>query len=270
VLKSVLYRIRPYELENGSTDRMMEKYLAATAEVMSSGNSLIPVLEEAASDFMSIPRMDVPKPLVLMFGEIYVRNDSFAHSYTDLRIEALGGEVLYTPLMEWFEYVNYSFISRSKSRRKLLDLIKGYSRTKIMKRLRRKLEVPFADILADRPGLEPEEIMKAAQPYMKENIGGEAILCVGAPLAFNEKAAIDGAINIFPFTCLPGTVVTAISKKIRKEHRNLPWLNLAFDGQEDTDNEARLQAFMYQVRQNFRVRSAKMSDNPAAAIEIEQ
>jgi len=270
VLKSALYRVRPYELENGSADMVLDKYLAATAEAMRSGGSLIPVLEEAASEFMSIPRKDIPKPLILMFGEIYVRNDSFAHSYTDLRIEALGGEVLYTPLMEWFEYVNHSFISKSKDRKQLVDLIKGYSRMKIMKRLRRKLEAPFTDFLADRPGLEPEEIMKAAQPYMKENIGGEAILCVGAPLAFNEKSSIDGAINIFPFTCLPGTVVTAISKKIRKEHRNLPWLNLAFDGQEDTDNEARLTAFMYQVRQNFRTRSAKMSDSPAAAIEIQQ
>lgn len=270
VLKSALYRVRPYELENGSADMVLDKYLAATAKAMSSGGSLIPVLEEAASAFTSIPRKDVPKPLILMFGEIYVRNDSFAHSYTDLRIEALGGEVLYTPLMEWFEYVNHSFIARSKSRKQLVDLIKGYSRMKIMKKLRRKLEAPFAEILADRPGLEPEEIMKAAQPYMKENIGGEAILCVGAPLAFNEKAAIDGAINIFPFTCLPGTVVTAISKKIRKEHRNLPWLNLAFDGQEDTDNEARLTAFMYQVNQSFMARSRKMSGSPAAPIEMKQ
>ena len=270
VLKSALYRIRPYELQTGSADNVFDKYLVATAEAMSSGGSLIPVLEEAALEFMSIPRKDVPKPLILMFGEIYVRNDPFAHSYTDQRIEALGGEVLYTPLMEWFEYVNHSFISKSKDRRQFVDLIKGYSRKKIMKRLSRKLEAPFADLLSDRPGLQPEEIMRAAKPYMKENIGGEAILCVGAPLAFNEKASIDGAINIFPFTCLPGTVVTAISKKIRKEHRNLPWLNLAFDGQEDTDNEARLQAFMYQVRQNFITGSSKKPNSSAAVIKMDK
>ena len=270
VLKGALYRVRPYELNKGSADIVLDKYLAATAEAMRTGGSLIPVLEKAASEFMNIPRKDVPKPLILMFGEIYVRNDSFAHSQTDLRIEALGGEVLYTPLMEWFEYVNHSFINKSRNRRQLVDLFKGYSRMKIMKRIRKKLEAPFADFLADRPGLEPDEIMKAAHPYMKENIGGEAILCVGAPLALSEKAAIDGAINIFPFTCLPGTVVTAISKKIRKEHRNLPWLNLAFDGQEDTDNEARLTAFMYQVMQNFRARSAELSNSPAAAVVMEQ
>lgn len=269
VLQSALYRIRPYELEEGSTDLVMEKYLNAVSEAMENGNSLVPVLYDAAVEFGNIPRKDVPKPLVLMFGEIYVRNDPFANSFTDQRIEALGGEVLHTPLIEWFEYVNYSFVNRSKDKRKYIDLIKGYSRTKIMKKLRRKLEAPFAGILADRPGVEPEEIMKSAVPYMKENIGGEAILCVGAPLALNNKAAIDGAVNIFPFTCLPGTVVTAISKKIRKEHRNLPWLNMAFDGQEDTDNEARLQAFMYQVKQNFNAKSSRIPDRTMEAVETE-
>jgi len=199
---------------------------------------------------------------VLMFGEIYVRNDPFAHAQTDRRIEALGGEVLHTPLMEWFEYVNYSFIKRSKDRRKVLKILKGYSRMKVMKSLRKRLESPFRRILHDRPSVEPEEIMLAAEPYMKENIGGEAILCLGAPMALAEKGAISGAVNIFPFTCLPGTVVTAVSKKIRKSYRNLPWLNLAFDGQEDTDNEARLQAFMYQVMENFE--NADSSSDPRA------
>jgi len=260
VLKSALYRVRPYELEKGSADRTMKKYLDAVSKAMESGKSLVPVLEEAAGEFGSIPRKDIPKPLVLVFGEIYVRNDQFANSYTDLHIEALGGEVLHTPLMEWFEYVNYSFVKKSKDRKKLIDLLKGHSRTKLMKKLHSRLEAPFAEMLADRPGTEPEKIMNAARPYMKENIGGEAILCVGAPLAFSKDASIDGAVNIFPFTCLPGTVVTAISKRIRKENRNLPWLNLAFDGQEDTDNEARLQAFMYQVKQNFRAKSSKESE----------
>jgi len=267
VLTSALYRIRPYEIETGSADMVMKKYQKAVSEAMDRGDSLIPVLIESAREFESIPRIDVPKPLVLMFGEIYVRNDPFAHSNTDRHIETLGGEVLHTPLMEWFEYVNYSFLKRSKDRNKLIDTAKGYSRMKLMNRLRRQLEAPFKSILADRPDVEPAEIMNTAHKYMKENIGGEAILCVGAPLALNKKEAIDGAVNIFPFTCLPGTVVTAISKRIRKEHRNLPWLNLAFDGQEDTDNEARLQAFMYQVKQNYYSDISTSSDGNSEAVQ---
>ena len=269
VLRSAVYRTRPYELNKGAADGLMKHYLGKLAEEMERGNSLTGVLEEAAADFSSIPLKDGSRPLVLMFGEIYVRNDPYAHSNTDLRIEELGGEVLHTPLMEWFEYVNHSFISKSRDRNKYISLLKGYSRSKLMKRLRRKLEAPFQELLSGRPGAEPAEIMEAARPYMKENIGGEAILCVGAPLVLSEKTVIDGAVNIFPFTCLPGTVVTAISKMIRKHNRHLPWLNLAFDGQEETDNEARLQAFMYQVRQNFQgTRRSEPSEERTEPAEI--
>ena len=260
ILKSALYRVRPYEIESGRADEVMNTSLTAAAEAMEKGKSLIPVLAQSAEEYLKIPRKDVPKPLVLMFGEIYVRNDSFAHSFTDLRIEALGGEVFNTPLMEWFEFVNYSFIQKSKDRKRIPDLVRGYSRMKLMSKLRKQMEAPFASLLADRPEPEPFEILNTAKPYMEENVGGEAILCVGAPLSLAEKGIIDGAVNIFPFTCLPGTIVTAISKRIRKEHRDLPWLNLAFDGQEDTDNEARLEAFMYQVTQTFMEKSGKKAD----------
>jgi predicted nucleotide-binding protein (sugar kinase/HSP70/actin superfamily) len=52
-----------------------------------------------------------------------------------------------------------------------------------------------------------------------------------------------------PFTCMPGTVVGAILKRYREENNNLPILNMAYDGQEQTNTLTRLEAFMYQARQ---------------------
>jgi hypothetical protein len=50
-----------------------------------------------------------------------------------------------------------------------------------------------------------------------------------------------------PFTCMYGTVVTAISRQVREQYYNVPWLNVAFDGQEETNLLTRLEAFMHQV-----------------------
>lgn len=269
VLRNALYRIRPYENVPGTTNRVMEANLSNLAGAMERGESLVPVLEKAADEFCNIERKDVLRPLVLMFGEIYVRNDPFAHSFTDRRIETYGGEVLGTPLLEWFEFVNYSFIQKSRDRKRIVDLVKGYSRLRLISKLHRTLSAPFQQLLSDRPSLAPEDILGAAEPYMKENVGGEAILCIGAPLSLAGDNAIHGAVNIFPFTCLPGTIVTAISKRIRKEHSNLPWLNLAFDGQEDTDNDARLEAFMFQVKQNFRELTISRTSSALEAVEEE-
>ena len=254
VLRAALYRIRPYEKVPGATEKVLKKYLYRLSDTMEGGKSLIPVMKEAAKEFAAIEIEEVPRPLVLFIGEIYVRNDPFAHSATDERLEDMGCEILHTPLIEWFEFVNHSFVAKSKDRRNLGGILKGLFKMKLMNNLKKRIRAPFESILADRPSVEPGEILHAATPYMKENIGGEAILCIGVPVALAGKSKIDGVVNIFPFTCLPGTVVTAISKKIRRENGDLPWLNLAFDGQEDTDNEARIQAFAYQVRENFEKR----------------
>ena len=52
-----------------------------------------------------------------------------------------------------------------------------------------------------------------------------------------------------PFTCMPGMVVTALSKKFKEDYNNIPWLNMVYDGQQDSQAQTRLEAFIYQARQ---------------------
>ena len=248
ILLSALYRLRPYETVVGMTDKVYRKALDSVCLAMEKGKSLMPALKEAAENFRNIPVREIRKPLILIFGEIYVRTDKYAHSNTDRRIEELGGEVLHTPLTEWFEFVNHTFMERSRENGAGSDILKGKLKEKFISMIKRRYQKPFKKLIGDRPHATPGDILDSAKPYMEKNIGGEAILCIGAPLALSGENGIDAAVNISPFTCLPGTVVTAISKRIRKEH-DLLWLNLAFDGQEDTDNSIRLEAFMYQVRE---------------------
>jgi hypothetical protein len=47
---------------------------------------------------------------------------------------------------------------------------------------------------------------------------------------------------------MPGTLVSSVSGDFRKDHGNIPWLNFAWDGQQDSGTETHLQAFIYQVQ----------------------
>ncbi|MDL1973167.1 MAG: hypothetical protein LWW78_08015, partial [Deltaproteobacteria bacterium] len=67
------------------------------------------------------------------------------------------------------------------------------------------------------------------------------------------KGAV-GIINVMPFTCMPGTIVQAILKRVKEEHGNFPCLNLIFDGQGKTNIQTRLEAFMHQVQQFYKSR----------------
>jgi predicted nucleotide-binding protein (sugar kinase/HSP70/actin superfamily) len=63
------------------------------------------------------------------------------------------------------------------------------------------------------------------------------------------KKGCSGLVNVMPFTCMPGTIVGAVMKQYRENHNNIPFLNMAYDGQEETNTLTRLEAFMHQARQ---------------------
>lgn len=249
ILYRARFRVRPYEVNPGETDIVYREQLAKLCERAEKGLSLGLCAREAARAFSSIPvNGSARKPRVAVFGEIYIRNDPYANDNTLERIEELGGEVLYSPISEWLEFVNLSFIEKSRKLGRQGSVVAGKIKAGVMAMMKRPVEKPFEKLFADTPHAGSEAILRAATPYMPENIGGEAILCIGAPLALMSNGGIQGAVNVLPFGCLPGTVVTAVSRRIRRDRPDLPWLNLAFDGQEDTDNSSRLEAFMFQVK----------------------
>jgi len=102
------------------------------------------------------------------------------------------------------------------------------------------------NILKEKEPLDIYPIWDRAEKYILKWFG-EAALSVGKAIDWKEQG-IDGIVNVLPFTCLPGNIVTAVSKKIKSEH-SIPWINIAYDGLEQLTTEIRLEAFFYQVKQ---------------------
>ena len=103
-------------------------------------------------------------------------------------------------------------------------------------------------------GKEPtvESIVEKASPYIHVSLEGEAILSVGKSVDFIEKG-VSGIINVMPFTCMPGTISSAIMRLLQKKY-DVPIINIAYDGQGLTNITTRLEAFMHQVREHFSAR----------------
>ena len=113
------------------------------------------------------------------------------------------------------------------------------------------MEELFSNILDY--GKEPKikDIINKAGPYIHVSFEGEAILSVGKSVDFIEKG-VSGIINVMPFTCMPGTISSAVMRILQKKY-DVPIINIAYDGQGLTNITARLEAFMYQVREHFSV-----------------
>ena len=92
------------------------------------------------------------------------------------------------------------------------------------------------------------EMLDSCGPYIHRHYDGDPAVNLGTSVAL-AKRGVSGLANIIPFTCMPGTVVEAVSDRFKTDHNHIPIVHIAYDGQEDTSIDLRLQAFMHQAYQ---------------------
>jgi predicted nucleotide-binding protein (sugar kinase/HSP70/actin superfamily) len=80
------------------------------------------------------------------------------------------------------------------------------------------------------------------------DIGTEAALSIGGALEYAHDN-FDGVVNVFPFTCMPSTVASAVLKPLLLK-MNVPYLDSSYDGAIQPNREAALRTFMYQAAQH--------------------
>jgi predicted CoA-substrate-specific enzyme activase len=249
LLEKKLLETRPYERYTGETDKVYRHFLQKAYEALRDRGDLVGVLRNASRTFNGVSlNGDRGKPVVGVVGEIYVRSNRFANEDAVREIEALGGEVWMPPISEWFHYVNYCTKKRALNSRRY-----RYYATVLLKEFfqhrdeHRQVKV-FQGSLKNLEEPRINTTIDMACGYLHPSFEGEAILSLGKSIDFINKGA-SGLVNTMPFTCMPGTVVNSLIGRFREEHDHIPFLNLAYDGQEQTHTRTRLEAFMYQVRQ---------------------
>ncbi|MCR4287936.1 MAG: CoA activase, partial [Deltaproteobacteria bacterium] len=188
------------------------------------------------------------RPVVGVVGEIYVRSNRFSNENLVLKLEALGAEVRIPTIGEWIFYTNYCGKRRNWERREWKDYVKTAVNDFFQHKDEKKLENILNGDL--RGGHEPkvEDIIKRAAPYIHHSFEGEAVLSVGKALDYISNGA-HGIVNAMPFTCMPGTVVNAVLKRLREENDNIPYLNMVYEGLEDGNAMTRLEAFVHQTKE---------------------
>jgi predicted CoA-substrate-specific enzyme activase len=256
LLMKKLLETRPYEKEKGKTDQVYQESLRRVCETIRHGGNLEETLQESLKDFDQI-EVNGPgsKPLIGIVGEIFVRLNRFANENVIRKIEQFGGEAWIAPLTEWILYVNTIAKKRSLKKRSVSNLLKVFLTDYYQKKDEHHLEKIFKRYLRKFGEPKTKSIFKKAKPYLDSSFEGEAILSVGKTIDFAKRGA-SGVVNIMPFTCMPGTIVSTILKRYREENNNIPILNMAYDGQEQTNTLTRLEAFMYQAKE-FKNRQSK-------------
>ncbi len=249
LLEKKLRETRPYESTTGESDKIYAHYLQRVVQTLRDRGDLTGVLKESRREFDGVSlSLNGGKPVVGVVGEIYTRANEFSNENAVREIEALGGEVWMPPIGEWLLYVTHSSKATALVNRRFRELLTVCLEERVQIKDEHRLNEIFRGSIKNLEEPSIPETLEMAKDYLHPSFEGEAILSMGKSHDFVRKGAC-GLVNIMPFTCMPGTVVNSLFKLFRERHDNIPFLNLAYDGQEQTHTRTRLEAFMYQVRQ---------------------
>ncbi|GAK51066.1 (R)-2-hydroxyglutaryl-CoA dehydratase activator-related protein [Candidatus Moduliflexus flocculans] len=131
--------------------------------------------------------------------------------------------------------------------------VKNTIQNKAQAMIEHKLAKPFHGVIDYLDETPTNGILDYSDPYVDRSFEGETVLSVGKVIDYYHQR-VNGIINAMPFGCMPGTIVTAILKKLREDHDNLPMISLAYDGTQHAGTETKLEAFMHQAKQRMHLK----------------
>jgi predicted nucleotide-binding protein (sugar kinase/HSP70/actin superfamily) len=207
-----------------------------------------------------------PKPLIGMVGEIYLRTQVHANQDVIRVLERYGAEVVNASICEWVNYTTYDGLRDAKigfrlnlkqfRLRHMKEHLKNavnfgaelfYQQSK--QRQVYKSVRSIIDMAEDHKVAHLEEILKE-QDLFSFDVGTEACLSIPGIVEYAMEG-YNGVVNVYPFTCMPSTLTSAIVRPLMNKLR-IPYLDTPYDSSFQPGREAAIRTFMYQAHQHFK------------------
>jgi predicted nucleotide-binding protein (sugar kinase/HSP70/actin superfamily) len=273
LLDRLLWRIRPYEKRPGEGDAFIEKAMRRMEKAFErfgpdkDFDGILKELGEVVVEGKGVIDPDMPpKPLIGIVGEIYLRTHVQANQDVIRVLERYGAEVVNASICEWANYTSYDRLRetratlrsslrqfRLKPLKKLLKDMLGYGgdfyyqryqQNRTYQHIRQVMDLPVDHDIGHL-----EEILKEKDLFSFE-VGTEACLSISGIVAY-AREGYNGVVNVYPFTCMPSTITSAIVKPIMGE-LGVPYLDTPYDSSFQPGREAAIRTFMYQAEQHFK------------------
>jgi predicted CoA-substrate-specific enzyme activase len=251
--KMVLER-RPYEVNKGEIDIVYNEWRDKLIKNVGQHVNVLKKLSKDARDAFEAVKIDrsTRKPRIGIVGEIFVRSNYFANDRLIQKLEALGAQCGVPPIEEWFDYIDFEREFRygkhieggwkDWTMQKLTEIVMETT----VERLRRQFDKSIESFARELPMI---DIIRKGQRYLPPAVEGEAILSMGRVVEYAEHG-YDGIVNIIPFGCMPGTIVSLLLHQFRQDY-GLPVLNVVVEGTKDPGEAIRFEAFIQQTREHL-------------------
>ncbi len=263
VLRDMLHDTRPRETRAGGADAVYRRALAelvALAEREAAGDLSgkrvlreaatgrvwgIPAVLRAAAEELAGLRGAADLPVVLVVGEIYLRNVATANGFLAEALERRGIRPKIEGVGEFMQYSD--FIGWRSKEHDLGDRVNAW--------VRRRIEVSCHAAASAAMGWhvppKVKEVLKAAEPWVRDTLECETVLTVGAAVHSWRAREVDGVVAVGPLECMPNKVAESQLVHVGEKEELLS-LTLSLNG--DPIDPEPLDGFAIEVHARHRAR----------------
>jgi predicted nucleotide-binding protein (sugar kinase/HSP70/actin superfamily) len=260
------YRMRPYELQPGETDRALEECKSLVSDALRRRGSVVAALIRCRRRLNRVPVNRLrPKPKVSIIGEFWAMTTEGDGNHRLQRyLEAEGAEVDIQPVVTW---VLYSIGENQHDTRKRLTLrgeddspagLKGKDgRAKItlLWGAEKAVRAIFG-IYARAIGLngyrlpDMDQVATISHQYYDNHLrGGEGHMEVGKLIQSVEHRKAHMVISIKPFGCMPSSGVSdGVQSLITARHPDAIFTAIETTGDGEVNVQSRIQMDLFKAR----------------------
>jgi len=266
VLNAVGYRIRPYEVEPGATDRAVEAGLSYLETALRDGTSIKKTLRRARDGFRAIEVCRLqPKPKVAVIGEFWAMTTEGAGNYHLQRfLELEGAEVDVQPVTAWLLYnlwqnrrdvrLRMSLPGEDGGRMGLrgVSVRKKLAMIWVAERGLRLLFRAYAKAvgLPRFPLPDMDHLAALAHPYYWNDLrGGEGHMEVGKLIHMTEDREAHMVVSVKPFGCMPSSSVSdGVQTKVLRDYPAALFCPIETTGDGEVNAHSRVQMVLFKAR----------------------
>ncbi|MEN6413827.1 MAG: acyl-CoA dehydratase activase-related protein [Veillonellales bacterium] len=210
LLMRVLYRVRPYETQAGSANRLYEYWAEKCRQAILSGKKreFKSNIDGIVRDFDNLEiHEQLRKPRVGVVGEILVKYHPLANNHIVELLENEGAEAVVLDMMDFFLYcahdrkVKYKLLSGTFSK-----MVKAELFIHIFEYYRKEMKKALSASRRFAPPLTIDQIAALASPHLSlANLTGEGWLLTGEMVELIHSG-VNNIVCLQPFACLPNHI----------------------------------------------------------------
>jgi len=267
ILNAIAYRIRPYEVETGSTDAALARCKQILYDALQHRKWLIPALIKCRKELeaIQVDRTQV-KPKVSIIGEFWAMTTEGDGNYQLQRfLEQEGAEVEVQSMTAWILYLIWEGRYDTRKRMKLrgedsgrygLEGKNAGSRLRLLFLADRAVRVMFQTYaktigLSDYHLPDMDEIAKVSHEHYNNHLrGGEGHMEVGKLILNVAKKKVNMTLSVKPFGCMPSSGVSdGVQSLITEKYPDAIFLPIETTGDGAINVYSRVQMMLFKAKQ---------------------